>query len=85
MPSFTVPLLIVIGFFLLLFLSLRLMGGFAPGWVVRCRKCGKVRKADEAGVLRVGSISSISYTIDWCSECRRLRWHVVERESTERR
>ncbi len=83
MTSIIKSLLILVGFFILLFLGLRLIGGFAPGWIVKCKKCGKVRKADEAGIIRVGKLSGISYTIDWCSKCRKIRWHSVEVGSVE--
>ena len=79
-----IAIIVLVGFFVILFGSLRLIGGFAPGWIVRCTKCGKIRKADEAGVVRVGSIASFSYTLDWCSNCRKILFHVVERESVEK-
>jgi len=85
MSQGTIAIIVLVGFFLLLFGLLRLIGGFAPGWVVRCTKCGKIRKADEAGIVRVGSVASFSYTLDWCSNCRKIRFHVVERESVEYR
>lgn len=79
----TIAIIVLVGFFLLLFVLLRLIGGFAPGWIVRCTKCGKIRKADDAGIVRVGSIASFSYTVDWCSKCRKILFHVVERESVK--
>ena len=56
------------------------MGGYAPGWQVRCRKCGLIVDAGKAGIIRIGAAGK-SYKLGWCSLCRRIRWLVVERVS----
>lgn len=63
------------------FLVLRLVGGYAPGWIVRCRRCGLTRSAAQAGMIRLGKTGNASLTVDWCPGCRGVRWHTVEREA----
>ena len=52
--------------------------GYAPGWRIRCLKCGLTRDAGEAGLIRIGAIGR-SYTLGYCSRCKRLRCIVVEK------
>jgi hypothetical protein len=49
----------------------------APGWKIRCLTCGLTEDWGKFGFRRaaVGK----SYTIGWCSRCRRIRCHVIER------
>jgi hypothetical protein len=56
------------------------MKGYAPGWQLRCTKCGKTRDAGEAGMTRVGAASWRKRTIGWCSNCRWVRVIAVERK-----
>jgi hypothetical protein len=56
------------------------MKGYAPGWQVRCTKCGKFRDAAEAGIVRVGGWSWKSYKLGWCPDCRRLRFIAIEKK-----
>ena len=70
--------LIFAGALIAFFALLRLFGGYAPGWLVRCRKCGKTRNASEAGLIRVGKTGAPGLTLDYCSDCRKICWHNVE-------
>jgi hypothetical protein len=56
------------------------MRGYAPGWQVRCTKCGRTREAAEVGIVRLGAWSWKKYTLGWCSDCRWLRFLAVERK-----
>ena len=56
------------------------MKGYAPGWQLRCTRCGRTRDAGEAGLIRVGAASVAKYTLGWCSNCRWLRFVAVERK-----
>jgi len=58
------------------------MKGYAPGWQVRCLKCGLKVPAGQAGVIRIGAIGK-SYKLGWCSRCRRLRCLVIERSKDQ--
>jgi hypothetical protein len=69
----------VVGAYIVLGIVLRITGGYAPGWQVRCRKCGKTRDAAEVGVVRGGSLKS-KLTYGWCENCRRVRTFMVERK-----
>jgi hypothetical protein len=55
-------------------------GGYAPGWQVRCTKCGKTRDAGEVGVIRIGAASIGKVTFGRCSNCRAWRWIKIERK-----
>lgn len=61
-------------------LILRFTGGYAPGWQVRCKLCGRTRDAGEAGLVRIKAASIGKRTIGWCSNCRRLRILLIERK-----
>ena len=56
------------------------MKGYAPGWQVRCTKCGRTRDASEVGVTRIGGWSWKRYTLGWCSYCHWLRFLAIERK-----
>ena len=79
-----VQVVIFSGVLVALFLLLRILGGYAPGWIVICNRCGRARKASEAGMIRIGKAGVSSSTFDWCSNCKGVRGHTVVRESTER-
>jgi hypothetical protein len=56
------------------------MNGYAPGWQIRCKKCGTTRDAGDVRMIRIGAASIGKRTLGWCSKCRRLRMLVVERQ-----
>lgn len=51
--------------------------GYAPGWQVRCPKCGLTVDGGKAGLIRVSAAGSERR---WgrCSHCRASRWLIVE-------
>lgn len=49
----------------------------APGWRVRCLKWGFSEDWGKYGI-RLGAAGR-SYTVGWCSRCRWIRCHVVEK------
>jgi hypothetical protein len=49
----------------------------APGWRVRCLKCGFSDDWGKYGIRR-GAFGKC-YTVGWCSRCRWIRCHVIER------
>ena len=56
-------------------------GGLAPGWQLRCTRCGRTRDASEAGLVRLGAFSIRKYTLGYCSGCgERLRLIAIERK-----
>ena len=78
--SFTIWLLLGLGVLLgIMTLILKLTGGYAPGWEVRCTACGTTRDAGEAGLVRVKAASIGKRTLGWCSNCRRFRVLAIER------
>jgi hypothetical protein len=72
----------VVGFYLLLGIILRITGGYAPGWQIRCGSCGATRAAAEVGIVRVGWFKGqAAGTFGWCKNCRGLRMFLVERKA----
>ena len=56
-------------------------GGIAPGWQLRCTRCGRIGDASEAGLVRLGAASIRKYTLGYCSGCgERLRIIAIERK-----
>lgn len=53
----------------------------APGWQVRCTRCGFTEPWGKYGV-RLGAASWKKYTIGRCAQCRRLGFHAIERRPT---
>ena len=53
------------------------MRGYAPGWQVRCPKCGRTKPFAEIGT-RMGAWSKGKRILGWCRQCRRFRWVMVE-------
>ena len=51
----------------------------APGWQVRCPKCGRTKPMGEIGAIRLGAASRGKRILAWCIQCRRFRFAVVER------
>ncbi len=75
----------IVGVYLILGVILRITGGYAPGWQVRCRHCGYTRDAAEVGIVRIGYFKGkVSGTFGWCSRCRGLHTFVVERVPSAR-
>lgn len=48
-------------------------------WQVRCTTCGRVRPAEEIGIVRIGARSRWKRTVGRCSACDALRLLAVER------
>ena len=48
----------------------------APGWVVRCLKCGFTQPWGKYGIRIDGA--GRPRTWGWCSRCRWIRCHVIE-------
>jgi hypothetical protein len=57
------------------------MNGYAPGWQIRCTKCGATRDASEAGVIRIGARSVGKRTLGWCKSCRWFRFIALEEKA----
>jgi hypothetical protein len=55
------------------------MVDLAPGWQIRCPKCGKTRSYGEVGGVRLGAASRGKRILGWCRRCNWFRWAVVER------
>jgi hypothetical protein len=49
----------------------------APGWHIRCRKCGFTEQWGKFGIRKYAS--GISYKFGRCPNCHRFGWAVVER------
>jgi hypothetical protein len=55
------------------------MKGYAPGWQVRCPKCGLTFDAADLGFTFIGKkLIGKELVLGWCSRCRWLRWLRVE-------
>ena len=70
----------IVMFWIVLGIILRITGGYAPGWRVRCRTCDHKRDAAKVGIVRVGKSVRAKRTFGWCANCRRLRAFMVERK-----
>jgi hypothetical protein len=57
----------------------RRVGGYAPGWQLRCTHCGHVGDAGTSGLIRVGAWSVGRRSLARCSKCNALRVLAVER------
>lgn len=51
----------------------------APGWKVRCLKCGFTEPWGKYGI-RLWAYGT-KYTVKSCPACRRLRFHAIEKTS----
>lgn len=49
----------------------------APGWRVRCLKCGFTEPWGKYGVRRWAA--GRKWTLGWCSRCRGLHCHAIEK------
>jgi hypothetical protein len=70
----------------------------APGWVIRCLKCGLTEPWGKYGIrlqdigrkwplgfsafFQVGG-GGVQWTLGWCSRCRWIRCHVIEKPKTK--
>jgi hypothetical protein len=55
------------------------MKGYAPGWQVRCPRCGLTFDAADLGWVRIWAAGH-SYKLLWCSQCHWFRWCTLERK-----
>jgi hypothetical protein len=53
----------------------------APGWQIRCPKCGKTKPLGQTGAIRLGAWSRGKRTLAFCRDCRRLCWEIIERST----
>jgi hypothetical protein len=53
--------------------------GYAPGWQVRCPKCGLTVPAGDAGLIRLGAAGRGLRRLGPCSRCKKFRWLIIER------
>jgi len=51
----------------------------APGWIIKCPKCGRQKPLGETGAIRLGAASIGKKTLTWCTKCKSLRWVSIER------
>lgn len=49
----------------------------APGWQIRCRKCGFTEPWGKYGIRLAAA--GTEYTVGWCAKCRWIRTHAIER------
>jgi len=56
--------------------------GYAPGWQIRCVKCGFTVDASQGGVIRIGGIGK-DYTLGKCERCGKWRMLAIERSGSE--
>lgn len=54
--------------------------GHAPGWRIRCTRCGRSAPAARIGIWRIGARSWSKYLPGWCRGCRRVRWLRLTRD-----
>ena len=57
------------------------MKGYAPGWQLRCGKCGLTFDAADLGFTFIAKITLGERRLRWCQQCRRWRWLIVEKAS----
>lgn len=52
-------------------------------WQIRCPQCNRSKNlAEIPGAVRIGAFSIGKRTLGYCSQCKRLRWLVIERVPT---
>ena len=79
LPEWLQWVLLALGGWLVVSSVLRLTGGYAPGWRVRCGVCGRCRPAAEHGVVRIGAfLRKRSLMAMWCGGRDHLRLGMVE-------
>ena len=52
----------------------------APGWQMRCCKCGYTEHYGKYGI-RKWAASAGKVTWGWCSKCRWIRFHAIEKQN----
>jgi hypothetical protein len=52
--------------------------GYAPGWQIRCPKCGLTVPASQTGIIRIGGFGK-NYKPGYCERCGRNRLLILER------
>jgi RNA polymerase sigma factor (sigma-70 family) len=52
--------------------------GYAPGWQIRCPKCGLTVPASQTGIIRVGGFGK-NFKPGYCERCGRNRLLILER------
>ena len=57
------------------------MKGYAPGWQVRCTKCGLSRAAADVGIVRFAARSRMKSILGTCPGCSRPRFLTLEKEA----
>jgi hypothetical protein len=53
----------------------------APGWQIRCLKCGFTEPWGKYGI-RIGAAGR-EYTLGRCARCRRICCHVIEKQHAD--
>lgn len=48
--------------------------GYAPGWRICCRTCGRSIPADHFPMVRIGAYSNYKLLPTWCHGCQHFRW-----------
>lgn len=55
------------------------MHGHAPGWQIRCLRCGHIQDAAGREHARLGGASWRRYTLGRCPQCQRIAFQSFER------
>ena len=53
----------------------------APGWVIRCKRCGFTEPWGKYAICRAG-VAWKKCTLGWCSRCRRICCHAIEKRKS---
>jgi uncharacterized Zn finger protein len=53
--------------------------GYAPGWQLRCPKCGGTWDAAESGVIRIKAASWRKRVLLRCVKCGSLQFLILEK------
>ncbi len=53
--------------------------GYAPGWQLRCRKCGYTQDAAKAGIIRIRAYGK-KLILRRCQQCGQTGFHALELE-----
>jgi hypothetical protein len=56
-----------------------MMKGHAPGWQLRCTKCGTTWPAAESGIVRIKAVSWKKVVLRRCRYCDQLWFLVLEK------
>ena len=55
----------------------------APGWTIRCTKCGFTEPWGKYAIC-LGGWAWKKFTVGWCAPCRWVRWHAIEKRRDSR-